>query len=294
MRVMIPILSVLLPLVAAAQPHADLDIWSTEIGGGNLTIGSEERGPIRVFQNICAGGQCLFTNTDPGFNSPTQDRPTDGLYALASGTTVHLNVVAIDPGFSVKFSNTTLNQAGDSIRLGTTPGIHVHPSWQLVGPSGSVLEASVVLRLSAGARYTDSVPFTLVFRNTDAVPTPIATASATPTPPVEDTPSPSATPTPTPTEPALPTATEVATASSTPSMATATPTATTPPQSPCTGDCDAGGAVTVDEIVLGIGIALGNAAIDTCTAFDANDDGLVTVDEIVQSVHFALNGCPPA
>lgn len=60
----------------------------------------------------------------------------------------------------------------------------------------------------------------------------------------------------------------------------------------CTGDCDAGGSVTVDEIITGVNIALGTAALSTCTAFDASGDSAVTVDEIVTSIGAALEGCP--
>ena len=49
--------------------------------------------------------------------------------------------------------------------------------------------------------------------------------------------------------------------------------------------------MTVDEIVRGTSIALGNQRIDECEPFDANGDGIVTVDEIVRAVANALNGC---
>ncbi len=62
----------------------------------------------------------------------------------------------------------------------------------------------------------------------------------------------------------------------------------------CTGDCDGGGSVTVDEIVRGVTIALGDAAVELCTAADANVDGAITVEEIVRAIGHALGGCPPA
>jgi hypothetical protein len=60
----------------------------------------------------------------------------------------------------------------------------------------------------------------------------------------------------------------------------------------CAGDCDRGGSVTVDELVNGVNIALGNAASDSCRIFDTNRNGSVTVDELVKAVNYALNGCP--
>jgi hypothetical protein len=59
----------------------------------------------------------------------------------------------------------------------------------------------------------------------------------------------------------------------------------------CVGDCDRSGAVTVDEIVRSVDIALGNSALSGCPAIDGNNDGQVTVDELVVAVNNALNGC---
>ena len=60
----------------------------------------------------------------------------------------------------------------------------------------------------------------------------------------------------------------------------------------CVGDCDRVGGVTVDELVLGVNIALGNAPVDACPAFDADDDGHVDVTELMRGVGNALDGCP--
>jgi Ca2+-binding EF-hand superfamily protein len=59
---------------------------------------------------------------------------------------------------------------------------------------------------------------------------------------------------------------------------------------PCPGDCDHDGQVTVAELVLGVGIALGGS-VDECPAFDINGDGRVEVDELVDGVDANLNGC---
>ncbi|MFQ5665348.1 MAG: OmcA/MtrC family decaheme c-type cytochrome [Candidatus Binatia bacterium] len=60
----------------------------------------------------------------------------------------------------------------------------------------------------------------------------------------------------------------------------------------CAGDCDGSGAVTVDEIVTVVNIALESLDVSSCTAGDTNASGDVTVDEIVAAVNSALNGCP--
>jgi hypothetical protein len=59
----------------------------------------------------------------------------------------------------------------------------------------------------------------------------------------------------------------------------------------CAGDCSGDGAVTVDELVTGVGVALGSRALAACPAFDADGSGSVTVAELVAAVNAALGGC---
>jgi len=60
---------------------------------------------------------------------------------------------------------------------------------------------------------------------------------------------------------------------------------------PCPGDCDGSGHVTVDELVMGVNIALGLGDPLQCRAFDSDGDGRVSVDELVTAVNSALIGC---
>lgn len=83
-------------------------------------------------------------------------------------------------------------------------------------------------------------------------------------------------PTPTPTPPAA------ATATATPTVAIAA----------CTGDCGADLTVTVDEILVMVGVALGSLGAGECVRGDASGDGEITVDEILAAVQHALAGCP--
>jgi len=59
----------------------------------------------------------------------------------------------------------------------------------------------------------------------------------------------------------------------------------------CGGDCDGDGAVTVNELLIGVNIALGAQPIAQCPSFDSNGDGDVTLDELIQATLRALNGC---
>lgn len=62
----------------------------------------------------------------------------------------------------------------------------------------------------------------------------------------------------------------------------------------CPGDCSGDGRVTVDELVAGVGIALGSRALAACATFDGDDDGSVTVAELIAAVNAALGGCDGA
>ncbi|MCX8073303.1 MAG: hypothetical protein N3C12_12755 [Candidatus Binatia bacterium] len=93
-------------------------------------------------------------------------------------------------------------------------------------------------------------------------------------------------PTPTPTRPPSPsrTPTPVPTATF-----TAEPTATV--IQVCFGDCHGDGAVTVDELVLLVNIALELGSVEECTSADGNGDQRITIEEIVRAVQSALLGC---
>jgi hypothetical protein len=67
-------------------------------------------------------------------------------------------------------------------------------------------------------------------------------------------------------------------------------TATAAPS--CPGDCNGSHDVTINELITGVNIALGNTGVGTCPAFDRNGDGSVTIDELIRAVNAALSGCP--
>jgi hypothetical protein len=65
----------------------------------------------------------------------------------------------------------------------------------------------------------------------------------------------------------------------------------TPGPSACVGDCNGNNAVAINELIIGVNIALGNQALSACAAFDANHDNKVTINELITAVNNALNGC---
>ena len=62
--------------------------------------------------------------------------------------------------------------------------------------------------------------------------------------------------------------------------------------SSCVGDCGDDQAVTVDELLVMVNIALGSRPVSDCIAGDGTLDGTVTVNEILKAVNNSLNGCP--
>lgn len=95
-----------------------------------------------------------------------------------------------------------------------------------------------------------------------------------------------------------PTATVTATATITRTATNVPTTASTPTSTPgpvgCAGDCNGDGAVSINELIQGVNIALGNAATQTCAAFDRDGNGQVAVNELIAGVNSALGGCPAA
>lgn len=65
----------------------------------------------------------------------------------------------------------------------------------------------------------------------------------------------------------------------------------------CTGDCDATDTVTIQELIQGVRIALGQLQLRVCYAFDADLDNGVSIDELQVAVgnlfSYCGHGSPP-
>jgi hypothetical protein len=57
------------------------------------------------------------------------------------------------------------------------------------------------------------------------------------------------------------------------------------------GDCNGNGVVAINELIIGVNIALGSRPAADCPSFDSNSNGMVAVNELVQAVNAALQGC---
>ncbi|MGH7786840.1 MAG: choice-of-anchor Q domain-containing protein [Candidatus Binatia bacterium] len=62
------------------------------------------------------------------------------------------------------------------------------------------------------------------------------------------------------------------------------------PLGPCAGDCDRDGRVAINELILGVGIALGGQVETACPAF-ADGQGVVNIAHLIGAVNNALSGC---
>jgi hypothetical protein len=143
---------------------------------------------------------------------------------------------------------------------------------------------SVNRNFTSGGDKASATSLTVVVGATGPSPTPTNTPTPTATTTPRDTPTPTVSTTPSNTGLATETPTDTPTPTPTPSGTVSPP--------PCVGDCGHIGSVTVDQLIIGVRIALGTTPLDVCPAFDADSSEDVTVDELIVAVNAALNGCP--
>ncbi len=161
------------------------EIWSTQPGGGALTIYFDfTHRKIQTFGPVCFNGDCLYSSSDNGFITTTPP-PADGYFSLADGTNVSLEIVSIDPAITVNVSGKNLVNPGDTILLGAAPTLHVHPTWEITVPEGTALgdyPLSFKLATPASPPYADSEVFSVTLTDlpTPTPNQPTATPTATP------------------------------------------------------------------------------------------------------------------
>lgn len=226
-------MATIVPGAATAQgiDPGDVSIYSTSSGGGALTTDNPLL-PSPLFPSVCLGGSCLFSSTDPGFIT-REEAPGAGLFPLTVGTSVAMEIVSIADEVSVLVGSKLLDEPGETATLGTAPGLHVHPTWQVTLPASGAGATSfdVTFHLTAAAPYASSASYSLAL--TIPGPSPSATPLATPSPTAATaTPAPSASPTagtPTPAVTPRPSATPAGTGSPAPTPAPPTPSPSSAP-----------------------------------------------------------------
>lgn len=155
------------------EDHAEVEIGSTAPGGGKLAGEFTFERAIALFFNeclggsgeTCEGGTAVYSAANPGLASLDADEPENGIYALEEGTTVSMQITAIDALLRMELDGATLDGAGQSAVLGTGD-FHADVSTLLALPGGqdSGDQFDVSFRLSADApQYEDSDELTLHF-----------------------------------------------------------------------------------------------------------------------------------
>ena len=225
----------------------------------NSNIGIVQIGPgIQKVASTLTGGRVYVSGTegvavvDTGFNQ---------VIARIPGAT---NAIIVDPTNTRVYATTSngveaidaiSNSVTASIVTGYTTSLAITPSGKrLYVTDGFVNTISMVGTLDGTEVFTlPGEEIVIGPENAPITPPPIATATATPLP-------------------------------------TETPTVTPGPPG-CAGDCNGDGSVTVDEILLMVDIALGNATLSQCARADGNHDNAVTVYEITAAIDAALGTC---
>jgi len=267
-----------------------MNIGSTEERGGALAVDFEfETGsPTVATASVTVGGLTLHTTLFPSFAWVGPELPSAALFALSNRTPVTMEIVAIEPGVSVRVNGVTLDAAGEATLLGqssTSAEDHVHPEWQLLLPEGTTSTAAVSFRLTTTRRaYGPSTVYTLRVTNVEpsatvAVPSPTGTPTAAASPTstlaatVTPTEVPSATATPTASPPLPPTESPTPTPSPSPSPS---------PVPSLIGDANCDDRLTVADVTAAV-IDLSVGSPGRCGA-DVTGDGVVTEVDVVAIV----------
>jgi len=146
--------------------HSELIVGSSADGSGSLQIAADSIATIEVPFDQCVGGtgdECtggtkLYVANSPGFESLESSEPDHGIFALPDGTLVFLVLVSAPASTSLKFSNTVLDQTGESVDLGRAP-FHTHHEWRIAVPGGQEPphHVDVTVRLtSTSTAFTNS------------------------------------------------------------------------------------------------------------------------------------------
>jgi hypothetical protein len=148
-------------------PDRDFEIFlgAATADGGALGLDYDFDHEVATPLSVSAGGNNLFVAVDPGFMPIVNDEPE--FFAVADGTEITIELVAADPGTSMKLNDAILDEPGESVVLGVVPDVHVHPEWQVVLAEDAALEPrTITFKATAPPPYADSPPVTLILAPT--------------------------------------------------------------------------------------------------------------------------------
>lgn len=195
--------------------------------------------------------------------------------AAPTSVPLHIFSPSDDPGTKPQFA--AVLSLGDNQAVDRTADRKANVSNVRVIDGAIAVTSATTRTPSPSASATlPPTPTQTTERSPTATATARATASSTAEPSASSTPdeSPSATPT----------------LEDTPVDPTLTPTVPVPA---CPGDCNENGAVGIDELIVGVRIALGQDPLAACPNVDRGKDLAVTIDDLVAAVNAALSSCPP-
>ena len=119
----------------------------------------------------------VWIGDDPSFSPLLADNPAAGLFRLADGKRVILEILSIDAALSVELNGKTLDRARDTGGIGTMPYLHVHPTWRLAPAGGTIGDFPISFRIRASG-YTTSPVYNAMVSN---VPTTTSTTATSTT-----------------------------------------------------------------------------------------------------------------
>lgn len=249
---------------------------------------------------IYAGTQGGVYKSTNGAASWTLMSDTLGMvYALEFPTRTSVESLAIDPTrSSTLYAGTGFGGVFKSMDAGVT-WVPVNAGLPVLSPYNTFA--------TIHALAVDPITPTTVYLGTysanggvyridqqDVAPTLSPTATFMPTARPTETTRPTSTPISIATPPTTMTPPTTSSTATQTTAAPSTPTQVPPPHVGCTGDCNGTGEVTINELLLGVNIALGNMSAAACPAFGKGGEVAVTVADLVRAVGAALNGCPLA
>ena len=121
--------------VEMPRGHGHVEIGSSAVGGGTLALEIPFDGTIEVFESAEIGNVTLWSGTNPGIATVEPEDEKEGHYALPDGVPLSLEITALDAGVRFKWGETTIEEPGESVLLGTSP-FHSSGEWQVVLPQG--------------------------------------------------------------------------------------------------------------------------------------------------------------
>lgn len=162
-----------------AQPHTG-DLWLAVSSAGQLKTSPRafvpDGSPASVVVLEETGGPLFFgwTSNNPGFDDIETPDPENNCYPLASGATLWLEIVSLDPALVVwDVQLHPYMNPGERAYLGTTPGnVHSHLIWHINSryPNfeplyGLKVHWRAMFRLvdTGGTGYGASAPFPMIF-----------------------------------------------------------------------------------------------------------------------------------